>query len=359
VVASTKQYPGQIRVAWEARSLKDFGDAPVDELAEQYDLLIVDHPHAGAIAASRCLLPLDEYIHVDTLYTLALQSAGPSHASYYYAGHQWALAVDAAMQTSACRPDLLDEPLPQNWEAVIALGQRLPTRGRYIGMPLVPTDCICSFLSLCASLGDPPGQNRQLVPRATGTQALTLLHRILAVAHPGSLTWNPIQILDHMSSSHEVAYCPLTFCYSNYARTGYKKHIIHFHNMPGVRGAILGGTGIAVSAKCPYPVEAAAYCAWLCSAEVQRTVYFEAGGQPGNIRAWTDSAANAQTHDFFTNTLDTLRQSYVRPRHAGYVAFQEQAGHVIHTFLRSGTSPESCLDELETLFQQSLANSLA
>ena len=36
-----------VRVEWERRSLKDFGDAPLPELARDYDLLIIDHPHVG------------------------------------------------------------------------------------------------------------------------------------------------------------------------------------------------------------------------------------------------------------------------------------------------------------------------
>ena len=35
---------------------------PVAQLAERYDLIILDHPFAGDIAASRCLLPLDELV---------------------------------------------------------------------------------------------------------------------------------------------------------------------------------------------------------------------------------------------------------------------------------------------------------
>src|SRR5262249_29411895 len=105
LAASVKPYMEMFGVAveWEKRSLKDFGDAPIDKLAEQYDILIIDHPHVGLAAATNCLLPLDSCVAPETLQTLTDESAGPSHASYFYAGHQWALAIDAAMQSTAYR----------------------------------------------------------------------------------------------------------------------------------------------------------------------------------------------------------------------------------------------------------------
>src|SRR5690606_29512526 len=108
-----------VRIEWESRSLKDFGDAPLGDLARDYDLLIIDHPHVGQAAASGALLPLDLCLDAATLNTLAAESAGPSHGSYFYAGHQWGLAVDTAMQASAYRPDLLDATPPDTWADVL------------------------------------------------------------------------------------------------------------------------------------------------------------------------------------------------------------------------------------------------
>jgi len=340
-----------VRVTWDARSLKAFGDAPIDALAEEYDLLIIDHPHVGQAAESGCLLPLDAWIAPDVLGALAGQSAGPSHESYTYNGHQWALALDAAAQTSAFRPDLLDAPLPATWDDALALARRLDGTGRFVAMPLVPTDCICSFLTLCASQGSPPGQGGEMVEPAVGARALRWLADLCAVSHLASLDWNPIALLDHMSRADEVAYCPLTFCYTNYARDGYAPHLVRFADIPGVRGALLGGAGFAVSARCAHPRAAIDYGVWLCSAAVQRTLIVEQGGQPGNAAAWTDPDANRLTHDFFRDTFATIRAAYVRPRHAGFVRFQEAAGRVIHAMLRDGGDVDACLAELIHLYR--------
>ena len=53
------------------------GIAPA-ELARQYDLIVLDHPFAGDIAASGCLLPLDNLIGPESHQDFV----GPSLASY-------------------------------------------------------------------------------------------------------------------------------------------------------------------------------------------------------------------------------------------------------------------------------------
>ena len=112
-----------IRIEWTVRTLQEFGDASVRSFAENYDLIVVDHPFMGAIARDRSLVPLDEHILRTTLDTLANESAGVSHQSYFYEGHQWALAIDAASQVAGYRPDLLRAAgvrVPETWEAARA-----------------------------------------------------------------------------------------------------------------------------------------------------------------------------------------------------------------------------------------------
>ncbi|MFT3784888.1 MAG: hypothetical protein QM770_01820 [Tepidisphaeraceae bacterium] len=88
-----------IDVKWDARSLEDFEAFPLDELAQQYDLMVIDHPHVGMAAASGCLRPFDARL-ADSLNGTTV---GRSHESYYWQGKQWALAIDAAAQVSARR----------------------------------------------------------------------------------------------------------------------------------------------------------------------------------------------------------------------------------------------------------------
>lgn len=341
-----------IEVSWDRRSLKDFGDFPIETLAGDYDLLIIDHPHAGVAASTGCLIPLDDYLDANTLETLAKQSAGLSHASYQFAGHQWALAIDTATQVCVYRPDLFVGNFPHSWDAVIQLGQQLREGGQYIAIPLCPTDAMCSFLTLNASLRERTQIDGKPFDETTGTQALTLLQQLYAVSHPESANWNPIHLLDYMSENDDVIYCPLSFGYTNYARESYRTHRLRFHDIPAVKGALLGGTGFAVSSRCQYPENAVAYGAWLCGAEIQRTHYVQAGGQPGNRMAWEDAVADELVGKFFSDTLQTLQQAYLRPRHHGFTSFQEQGGEVIHQFLVDGSDVGECISELDQLYTE-------
>lgn len=355
-IAPYKEETG-VEVEWEARSLKDFGDAPIDDLAQKYDLLIYDHPHCGLAEETGCLIPLDAYIDPEMLQTLADESAGPSHSSYLFKGHQWGLAIDTAMQSASYRKDLLDGKPPARWEDVVELGRSLEGTGHYVAIPLVPTDAICSFLSLCAAFGDPPGKSTSgdlLKDDTSGLWALDMLIQLKSISHPQSINWNPIWMYNHMSQNDDVVYCPLAFTYTNYSRNGYAPKLIHYSNIPGVKGSILGGAGFGVSAKCEHPDEAVAYGVWLCSAKIQSGLYVEEGGQPGNRVAWESDNANKLTHDFFRASYDTLKQSYVRPRYDGWHVFQEKAGDLIHAMLRDGTPDKDCLNALKLLYEQSL-----
>ena len=54
-----------VEITWEKRSLQEFADAPIEELAQRYDLLIIDHPWAGFAAKHGILLPLQEYLSTE------------------------------------------------------------------------------------------------------------------------------------------------------------------------------------------------------------------------------------------------------------------------------------------------------
>ncbi|MCL4221691.1 MAG: hypothetical protein KJZ65_10035 [Phycisphaerales bacterium] len=344
-----------VRVEWSARSLKDFGDAPIDALAERFDIIILDHPHVGiAVTARRPLLPLDAWIAPDDLKALAAQSAGPSHGSYTLAGHQWGLANDGAMQAGSRRPDLGAFDWPRDWDSAIALGKDLARTSAWLAIPLAPTDAVCSFISLCAGRDGMNEPAERFVTHDVGLWAFDVLQRLLAVAHPQSPHWNPIAMYDHMSTHDEVAFCPLAFCYTNYSRAGFRPHRLAFGPVPQQRGSILGGAGFGVSARCQHPQEACAYGRWLCSAEVQRGLYVRHGGQPGNIEAWRDVEADQLTGGFFSGTREVIETAFVRPRHIGWPAFQEWAGNVIRRTLLERTDHAACLRELEDRYQQSL-----
>ncbi len=348
-----------VRVTWEVRTLKAFADRPVEELAATFDLIVLDHPSIGAAVASGALLPLDGHLDGDFLADQAASSVGRSHESYTWEGHQWALAIDAAAQVAAYRPDLLekaDEEVPGTWDDVRSLIDRLAGA---VAMPAIPVDAICAFLGVCRALGNEPFASRESVAsREVGRDALALLRDVVTRAHPTSLAWNPPTALDRMANTDELAYVPLAFGYANFGRPGYSRHVLRFGPAPtgaaGLPSGTLGGAGLAVSASSPHAEAACAYAAFTARPDIQRTVYLEGGGQPGHRSAWTDSVANEVTAGFFADTLDALDAAYLRPRYDGFLRFQDEAGGLVHRSLREGGDPAPVLDAIDASYRSSL-----
>jgi len=125
MVAAARDYQAHdpaVRIEWTHRSLQAFADAPLEELAREFDLLVIDHPHIPLVAEQGALAPLDGGAHDDELHGLAEESVGRSHASYHYGGRQYGLASDAAAQVAVRRPDLLPAP-PADWPDVLELAR--------------------------------------------------------------------------------------------------------------------------------------------------------------------------------------------------------------------------------------------
>ena len=84
-----KQNPG-IKIRWDRRSLRDFGEAPVEQYVDRYDLLIVDHPFVGFAAAHDVLVDLAPFFTKGERSNFTNDSVGPSWESYWYQGGLWA-----------------------------------------------------------------------------------------------------------------------------------------------------------------------------------------------------------------------------------------------------------------------------
>ena len=308
-------------VHWEQRSLQAFADAPLEQLALHHDLLVIDHPHVPAAAEAGLLAPLNGVGHDGALAELADHSVGPSHHSYAHHGRQWGLATDAAAQVAAYRPDLLPEP-PRDWAAVLQLAQE----GRVL-WPAKPIDAYSSLVTVVAGAGHPPAASPgTFLAHEDALAALDLLHRLASRVPTECLAQNPIEVAERLTEGHRYAYAPLLFGYSNYSRDGFRAHRLRYIDVPagpgGPRGSLLGGAGVAVSALSTMREAAIDFAFWVASADVQRGVYFDGGGQPGHGLAWEDDRLNAATCDFFRGTRATLESAYVRPRTPGYLTFQ-------------------------------------
>ena len=136
-------HPG-IEIAWEKRSLHAFGHASLAELAQLFDLVVVDHPMMGDAETTSSLLDLSQLLDSDCLKEMEQDSAGPSFASYLYHEKLFALPIDAAAPAASFRPDLLADAgfaeLSQ-WSEVLELARRGLVR-----MPGFPADLFLNFM---------------------------------------------------------------------------------------------------------------------------------------------------------------------------------------------------------------------
>jgi multiple sugar transport system substrate-binding protein len=351
-------------VQWDARPLKDFEDQPLEELASDYDLVLIDYPFVGTAASSGLIAPVDDWVDSDYLADQADHSAGPSYASYTWDGRQWALAIDAACQVAALRDDLLgpfrpDGP-PADWSGVMELADELKEAPSRVAVPLNPNHAYCAFLSVgLANVGPGFWPRGGHVDRDAGIEALEYLRELAQRLHPLSRTADPIVISDRMAESDEIAYVPLMFGYSNYARTGFRSRILRFVDAPrgrsGAIGSVLGGVGLALSARSRLRDPAADLARTIAAPATQRGMYFDSGGQPGHAGAWDSPKVNAQVGDFFFAVRRTMDQAFVRPRVPGHRRFQVEAGELIHRFIWEGDMrAAACLGQYERLAEKHL-----
>ncbi|MGY2994159.1 multiple sugar transport system substrate-binding protein [Mesorhizobium sp. URHB0026] len=349
-----KQKTG-IAVEWDKRSLQDFESFPVEELARAYDLIVIDHPHVGQITAERCLEPLDLVGREAERVALASGSVGQSYPSYTWQGRQWAFPIDAATQVQAWRPDALDQP-PSRWSEVLDLARQ----GRVL-LPLRPPHCLMTFYTLAGNLGHPcaTDPSGDLIDVETGCEVFEMMREIAVVVDPTCFDMDPIAVSERMAEAGSRIVCaPLIYGYVSYAASGFRATRLAFADMPvvgsnGPTGSALGGTGIAVSAFSKAKEAAIDFAYWVASGDVQRGIYAAAGGQPGHAAAWEDQTINELAGNFYRGTRATLESAWVRPRHDGYMAFQQAASDRIDSGLTSGHRASQVVADLIGLFRAS------
>ena len=357
MVATAARYgqthPG-VKIIWEKRSLQAFADRPIEEMAAEYDLMVIDHPHVGQVADTGELLALDGLGRDDELAVLAAQSVGVSHRSYEFHGHQWALAIDAATPVAAFRPDLLEEA-PRQWDGVLELARK-----GQVAFALIPINALMTFMGLARNLGHTLADSPDsfIAPDA-GRQVLELMREITALMEPRCLSLDPIGIFDWMGNAADApAYSPFGYGYTNYSREGFCPYPLIFADAPGIEsdrpdGTVIGGTGIAVSAACRHRDVAVDYAFWIAGADCQAGLFFDAGGQPANAVAWDDDRCNAACRDFFRRTRRTLETAWLRPRYHGYMGFQDRGGDIVHACLRGDLAVGDALENLEAAYRES------
>jgi multiple sugar transport system substrate-binding protein len=119
------------------------------------------------------------------------------------------------------------------------------------------------------------------------------------------------------------------------------------------RSAPLLAAPASPSARSAHREAAIDFAAWITGAAVQSGPYAAAGGQPGHAAAWESHAVNAPADGFYAKTRATLDGAWVRPRHEGYMTFQERGSERLIAGLKAREAAKPVIADLNALFAAS------
>jgi multiple sugar transport system substrate-binding protein len=243
--------------------------------------------------------------------------------------------------------------LPRTWEEVLALA-----RSGFVTISAFPVDVLMHSYMFCEALGETPfASEGGLASDDVLAGALEELRKLIALCDPACLGRNPIRTAEWMAGTTDAraAYCPFAYGYSNYSQTGYAKHLLKAGGLVSFNGrplrSTLGGAGVAVSSKTQHPLACMDYAQFTASPEVQKGLYFQAGGQPGHRGAWTDDALNAASANFFRDTLQTLDDALQRGQFPGYMMFQDQGTPLAHECVAGKSNPVEAARAINRLYR--------
>lgn len=334
-------------IRWDIQPLEGFESAPIAETAQRYDLVVLDHPHVGEAIETGALQPLDGLFTPAELATWRAASVGPSLRSYELAGRLWAVPLDAATQVCVRRDGGI--PVPDTWSQAVELAGQVEAA--------VPTSGPHLFLTLCGiavAHGARPGDNDIFLDESEFDEAIDTLRHFVA-DRPATGNDNPIALLERMAAGDGPDFCPHVYGYVNYTR---RPRPLFFGDAPrgraGRRGSVLGGTGIAFSSRCTPDGALLDHVRWLMSADAQRRFVPAEEGQPGLAAAWDDDAVNAGSRDFYRATRATIEDAWVRPRHAGAIAFQDAGAAAVRACLFDHRDIGRLTREVNESFERSL-----
>lgn len=340
-----------VAIEWDRQPLAGFEATPIAELAARYDLIVLDHPFMGDAHASGCLLQLDEHAEALALDALRSDVIGPSYDIYRWCG-LWAVPLDASTQMSLYRPDRI-AGLPRTLDEI-----RIIARTTRLAIALHGPHALLTWFSIYSNIGPPPdGDGDELLEQTQGLVALELLQELRSLAAPESVDWNSIGMLEAMSSRDDLGYCPYVYGFATYSLPMPDRHRLRFGDVPalvpnaGCRGAMLGGTGLAIAARCRALGVALRYAAYLTAPSAQQQMAWE-GGQPARRAVWTDPELDHAFDGFYSATQRTMELSAVRPRYPGYIRLQIEGGRMVERFLREGGSAPELLARINALHRE-------
>jgi len=363
IVALTDAFGGtrpDITIDWSVRPLSDFEHQGIAGCAAEYDLVVFDHPHCGDIAASGCFLPLESEIRGGA--ADAGSYVGASLESYRFGGHLWGAPIDGATQHAVLRPDLMDAPPPGTWEEVPRLGERLRRRGLALGLACEGPHAVLAAGALMTNAGAPWAAGPEAPPGIDAgamAEALEYLRAVLAFCPPEAPGWSSIDLHEAMVARDDIAYCPVVYGYATYGEADMRRRLA-FGPLPGPAapheaGALIGGAALGVSARCAAPEAAMDFLRFCLEPDRQAAVVGGHHGQPAVAVAWVDPETDARFNGYFSAVAGTMARSAVRPRAAGYPAFQKAAGTIAAAAMAGEMTPRAAAQRIAETARRAVA----
>lgn len=332
-------HPAAPPVEWDRQPLAGFESHPISDLAERYDLIILDHPGLGTAVAENALQPLETLFENHELDTWSKASIGPTWDSYHYLGQQWALPIDASTQISILHPDLLEQA-PTTWAEVLALPSQV-----HLTLCLAGPHALLHLLAMSTAA--------PLLAEDTAIAALEVMRQLWLRSDQSTSLLDPIGVHEALAADSDLAYCPLAYGYASYGRPNSQRTALSWANAPswgsnGRPGSVLGGTGLAVS-RHGVADFVATWIRGFMAPEVQAVLVPAHGGQPANRNAWADPAADAGSNGYYSATLDTMLNAWTRPRTPGWIAFQDRASELVRDCVITGSPAAHLVAELNRM----------
>ncbi|MET9274313.1 extracellular solute-binding protein [Kribbella sp. NPDC003557] len=325
-------------VEWDRQPLSGFESTPLVELADRYDLLVIDHPGLGAAIEAGAVLPVEDVFAPDDLALWESRAVPPTWSSYQLEGHGWALPLDAATQTCVYRADRLPTP-PKSWSDVLQLSEPvvLCVAGPHAG------------LMLLGLAGDRAGET--LLDRQRAVAALELLRAVWRRSDQTAAGLDPIGVHELLVAG-EADCCPLVYSYAYYGQTLSWSAAPRLFDADGPGNGTLGGTGLAVTPRAYSKVLAVTkYVRGLLDVKTQVELA-AVGGQSATAAVWESPDVDQAWNGHYSATLETVRASYVRPRFDGWIGFQDELAERVRELLGNDDDLGAAVDRIEDDFKK-------
>jgi multiple sugar transport system substrate-binding protein len=307
--------------------------------------MVVDHPGLGTATATGALLAWEDVVNAGELARWRDSAVGASGASYVLGGRTWALPIDAAAQVALYRPDLVDG-VPDRWEDVPGYAADHP-----VALCLGGPHALLALLALCSTTQAPDGE---LLDPGAAVAAVDLLRKAWAVADREVSLLNPIGVHEALATGGGPVWCPLAYGYVSYARPD-EGVALAFADAPGWRGgsplSVLGGTGLAVSARAYGDPAVEQWTRAFLTDDVQTALVTAAGGQPAHGDVWRSGSVDDHWGGFYSSTARTLEHAWVRPRVPGWIDLQDEGSSVVRDCVTGAGDPHAAVGHLNRAYR--------